>query len=160
MLVVEVIGPKTLMVIHYTVPGSEDYDGDKDDKTSAVVSGASASSPFIGSEKGIVKEENTTVDPTKDKVELLDYEQPGVAIYTGQEAIKRARGRVGETDYNVLNKNCESFVNWVITDHEETNQGELVKVVAAAATVVGGLVAISLAGSKDKKDSEKKKKLK
>lgn len=158
MLVVKVIETTTLMVIHYTVPGSEDYDGDKDDKTSAVVSGASASSPFIGSEKGIVKEENTPVDPTKDKVELLDYERPGVAIYTGQEAIKRARGRVGETDYNVLNKNCESFVNWVITDHEETNQGELGKFAVATTALGAGLIAIALAGSKDKKDSDKKKK--
>lgn len=152
LLVVEVINSTELIVIHYTE--NEDHDGDK------VVKGASASSSLTGSKRGIVKEETTNEDPTEKKVELLEYAEPGVAIYTGQEAIERARGRVGETNYSLLKRNCESFVNWVITDREETNQGEL----GTAAAVVGGLalgigvLTAALGGNKDDKDSDKKKK--
>lgn len=151
MLVVEVIdSEKLLMVIHYTE--NEDRDGDK------VVKGASASSSLT--ERGKVKEETTEVDPTGKKVELLEYAEPGVAIYTGQEAIKRARGRVGETNYSLLKRNCESFVNWVITDREETNQGELGRaaVVGGIALGIGAVLTAALGGNKDDKDSDKKKK--
>lgn len=150
MLVVEVIDSKKLMVIHYTE--NDDHDGDK------VVKGASASSSLT--ERGKVKEETTEVDPTGKKVELLEYAEPGVAIYTGQEAIKRARGRVGETNYSLLKRNCESFVNWVITDREETNQGELGRaaVVGGIALGIGAVLTAALGGNKDDKDSDKKKK--
>ena len=158
MLVVKVIDDETLHVIHYT--GSVEPSVDK---AVEVV----ATSFFGSSDTGVVKEGDVPIDLEEYKVELVEYDDPGVVLYKGQDAIERARTRVGEKDYHLLTKNCESFVNWTITGIEETSQGETA-IVAGAAAGVGVLVALTWAGwkwlrkdddkSKDEESNEKDKK--
>uniref|UniRef100_A0A1X7SWJ0 LRAT domain-containing protein n=1 Tax=Amphimedon queenslandica TaxID=400682 RepID=A0A1X7SWJ0_AMPQE len=98
--------------------------------------GAACASSFSGSATGlaIVREEEITVDLNKSNVELVEYEDPKVVLYEGQEALERARSRTDEKDYSLLFKNCESLINWAITGKEETGQGQ---VAIAAGAIVG-----------------------
>uniref|UniRef100_A0A1X7SW08 LRAT domain-containing protein n=1 Tax=Amphimedon queenslandica TaxID=400682 RepID=A0A1X7SW08_AMPQE len=137
MLVVEVINDQELRVIHYTVPD------DGATSTSDVSSAASFSAAsFSGrsTEIAIIKEEVISVNPDDDIVELVEYDDPKVVLYEGQEAIERARSRIKEKKYNLLFKNCESLINWAITNREETGQG-------LAAMILGGAAALGIAAA-------------
>lgn len=138
MLVVEVIDRKTLVVIHYTGPEK----AHEDQESAAAVSTASS---FLitptdrTAPRAKIIEETFPINPSSEFLELLEYE-PGVAVNTGHKAVTRARTRLDEEEYNLLFKNCESFVNWAITTREETNQGER----GTAGIIIGGL---ALAGA-------------
>ena len=138
MLVVEVIDRKTLVVIHYTGPEK----AHEDQESAAAVS--TASSFLIAptdrtAPRAKIIEETFPINPSSEFLELLEYE-PGVAVNTGHKAVTRARTRLDEEEYNLLFKNCESFVNWAITTREETNQGEL----GTAGIILGGLALLGV----------------
>lgn len=42
--------------------------------------------------------------------------------YQGQEAVKRARSRLGEDKYHLLFNNCEHFVHWVLHGKARSQQ--------------------------------------
>ena len=69
------------------------------------------------------------------ELEVLTYKLPRKQLYTTDEAIERARNRLGENDYNAFFYNCESFVNWALTGEEKSQQGTR----AAAGTIVGSI---------------------
>ena len=140
MLVVKVIDRENLLVIHYTGPEKAHYC--EDQELAAAVS--TASSFLIAptdrtAPKAKVIEGIFTINPSSKFLELLEYE-PGVAVNTGHKAVTRARTRLDEEEYNLLFKNCESFVNWAITTREETNQGEI----GTAGIILGGLALLGV----------------
>ena len=47
-----------------------------------------------------------------------------VSMVSVPEGISRARSRLSETDYNIFNNNCESFVNWAVTNRNVMDQGQ------------------------------------
>lgn len=135
MLVVQVLDESHLRVIHYTT--TDDYvDGKSNDSSLVAVASTGTSS---GASAGEVRENIIEVDLAQEKIEKLEY-PPGVAKYTGREAIKRARTRLGETGYSLLFNNCESLVNWAITVKNATNQGD-------AGVVAGGLLTAGVTGA-------------
>lgn len=53
------------------------------------------------------------------KLRLRSHDQ---AKYSPQEAVERAKSRLGECSYNLLFSNCEHFVNWCIEGKEYSRQ--------------------------------------
>ncbi|XP_019854348.1 PREDICTED: uncharacterized protein LOC109583439 [Amphimedon queenslandica] len=142
MLVVRVIDKRTVLVIHYTGPEKDEEQGQYGPMQAAAVAGTASSLLLAPTDKSapraMIIEEPVTFDLSVQILEQLEYE-PGVAINTGEKAVARARERLGETDYNLLFKNCESFVNWAITTREETNQGEM----GTFGLIAGGLTLLA-----------------
>ncbi len=138
-LVVEVVNPTTLLVIHYTTSGS---------LTSAEVSSTVASSGSCKTTK--VFEIEMNVDLQSEEIELLEYEE-GVALYTGQERVKRARERLDEKKYKLFRNNCECLINWAITDKNVSEQGESAIELIAAGVTAGVVGAAILHSTSDKK---------
>lgn len=136
MLVVEVVDGGRLRVIHYTT------NADKESCASGInetVLAVTAACPALGS-AGEVKEEVISVDLTKETYHKLDY-PPGVALHTGIDAIIRARWKLKEKEYSGYSNNCESLVNWAITEKNQTNQGD------TASRVVGGVLTVGVVGA-------------
>ncbi len=129
MLVIRGIHPhrNTVLVIHYTKHG-----GDTCGK--------------LGLDNKIIEEEKTITD----KIVVAVYKD-GAVINTPEQAIVRARSRTGEAKYNLFDNNCESFVNWALTEKNVTYQGDAAPMkiggVVAAAAVVG--VGVGVAKCKD-----------
>ena len=131
MLVIAVIDDVTLHVIHYT---GEVADAAAD---SAVTSFGSFGS-FGGGEdvdcegggdtrggSAAVKEQKVRIQVRTEKVEVLEYpEQRGLSLFQPDEAIKRARSRLGEKEYGLFKNNYECFVNWAVTGIATSNQYE------------------------------------
>ncbi len=86
-----------------------------------------------------VEEELMTIDPNY--ITVVDYD----CVYSGIEAIKRARKRLGDS-YNFFSDNCEHFVTWARTGKGESKQ---VKKGTGAGLVglAGGAVAGAAIGS-------------
>lgn len=154
MLVVEVIDENFVKVIHYT-------GGEALDPTAQASVGAAAISSGGICSIAEVREEIVKIDVNKDKLEELGY-SAGVAIHSGWRAIVRGREKVGEQSYNLFYNNCESFVNWCITDQNITNQGEvavttagiLAGVTAMAAGIGAGVALAKYFTKKDKQNEE------
>ena len=143
MLVVEVIDSSHLIVIHYN-GGEEGFLTElfKDSRLS----------------HGRVKEEVKEINLNEQTIQLLQYGE-GVALYTGMDAVDRARTKLKEEKYNILWNNCESFVNWAITDKNQTNQGDRATVgvgialgVAAVGVAAFGIWTVSQGGQKRSKN--------
>jgi len=129
MLVIRVIDPyrKIVRVIHYSDP-----EEDSTEKAMAKISGQ------------ILEEEEVIWKP----ITLAVYKDH-VDVFKPREAIRRARSRRGETEYELLSNNCESFVNWALTDEDVTDQGKAVKTGASAAVGIGlgvGIVGAAILG--------------
>jgi hypothetical protein len=73
------------------------------------------------------------------------------AKYSADEAIKRAKSRLGEDSYSISGNNCEHFVTWAIEGNHKSKQVDKaipkVTVVEAAATGAGTIAVVSSAGS-------------
>ena len=146
MLVIAVIDDVTLHVIHYT---GEVADAAAD---SAVTSFGSFGS-FGGGEdvdceggggtrggSAAVKEQKVRIQVRTEKVEVLEYpEQRGLSLFPPDEAIKRARSRLGEKEYGLFKNNCECFVNWAVTGIATSNQYESGKWSALLGAAVGAV---------------------
>ncbi len=101
---------KQLHVIHYSQAGGEG-------------AGSLNSFGFGGGEEGGAAEvlEETVTIPDGDTIELLEY--PGnVKCFSAEKSIQRAKQKLGEKKYSVISNNCESFVNWAITDQAVSKQ--------------------------------------
>ena len=154
MLVVEVVGSTILKVIHYTDPTEANSIPEAAQATGNAITASStvASSGF--SRAAQVVEGIVRVHPEREIVELLEYPE-GVALYTKHRAVRRAKEKIGEQEYNLFFNNCESFANWVITDKRASEQGDAAAIgvgVAAvgAAVIVGGVLYALFGGKKDK----------
>ena len=133
MLVVRVMDDTKLLVIHYY--------GDSEGASRGSVIASSTSGSFRAAQ---VLERDFDMDPESEKVELLEYSE-GVALYTGHRAIRRARKRLEEQDYNVFTNNCECLINWAITNNNVSGQGQKAAVgTGTVATVVGGGLLLGL----------------
>ena len=128
MLVVTVVNKECLTVIHYTT--REGKDGPSQD----LVMGAGAvKAALLGSPYSLAKieEEEYVINLKVDNIELLEY----------VDDIVSARQRLGEVKYNIY-YNCESYVNWVITEQEQSDQGKKGMVatsVVLSAAVIGAI---------------------
>lgn len=149
MLVVSVISDRKLRVVHYTAQeGRDSLDGLPLSCKNVSLAGAASltaavSSPFTLAE---IKEEDYPIDLAVDNIEILTYSY-GVAKYTGTNAVERARSKVGETKYNIFFNNCETFVNWTITDENLSNQGVAAIIGAGAAVAVSiGVIGAAVYG--------------
>ena len=126
-------GDERLKVIHYT--------GAFDSRLSSKISSASVSGSTKG-RGGIIKED--LEDIAEKELEVLTYKSP-TKPYPTDDAIRRARTRLGENKYNAFFNNCETFVNWALTGEGKSAQGSK----AAAGTIgtsmlaAGGIGAVS-----------------
>ena len=139
MLVVQVLNSDCLRVIHYTMnregKGSLAWSPGPSQNVAmgtGAVASASLGSPFT---LGEIREEIYPINLLVDNIELLEYVDD-IVKHTGWNAVLRARQRLGETSYNLYSNNCESYVNWVILDQQQSDQGDK----AAAGTVAAGVV--------------------
>ena len=143
MLVVKVIkNGMSLRVIHYT-------ESEYSEASVGTASFAASLSSFSVSNRtdiAKVKEEDIFVNPEEDRVELLEYDDPEVAVHRGQASIRRARSRIGKNRFDFMFKNCESLINWAITGREETGQGQTALFAGGAAAAVVAAVAVVLIG--------------
>lgn len=105
MLVIEVKDKKTVHVIHYT--------GDMQSVFSQLFG--------LDEQVPVIVEADVEFDLKTDRLELLTYSEE---ILPADKAIAKARSRKGEKDYGLFGNNCESFVNWVLTDKAITNQAD------------------------------------
>lgn len=62
-----------------------------------------------------------------------------------QDAADRARSRIGDKDYSLLNNNCEHMVNKVLTGRKYSAQASNAKDLALAFGM-GGAVAVAIGG--------------
>ena len=80
-----------------------------------------------------------------------DIQKHSNAKYTVEQAIKRAKSRLGEDSYSVSGNNCEHFVNWSLDGNHSSDQVDkaIPKITAAeaAATGAGTIAVVSSAGS-------------
>lgn len=95
--------------------------------------GASSSFANGGGEAKVI-EEVLEVSADEDRVELLRYPDT-IECYSPEEAITRARTKLGESAYGVYSNNCECLVNWAI-------MGESVSLQASGGTLSVGLGAV------------------
>lgn len=56
-------------------------------------------------------------------------------------SVRRALSRLDEREYNLLNDNCEHFVNWCISGEERSEQ--VLKTVTTAAGIAAGAIAVA-----------------
>ena len=145
-----------LTVIHYTTGNEQDGKDSLDGLLTAKAASTAASSGSVYA-LAAIREEMISFDLDEDHVELLEY-SIGIALYTGKQAVKRARTRVGETAYNLFFNNCESFVNWAITGKGVSHQVQKAEAVTGTTTGVAMCMAIGYVlytlFSGDKKKSE------
>ena len=162
MMVIEVKSATIVRVIHYT--GIEEDVTSKSMQTS-VAAKKGASSVYM--DTAHIKEEDIEFNLSIQEVELLRYDPESTAKHSGQDAIKRARSRLHEKEYNLLTNNCECLINWAITENSESGQVTDVAVGAAVGVGVGlGMAAVggiaygiyrALSGGSKEKDSTKDK---
>ncbi len=62
--------------------------------------------------------------------------------YTADEAIVRARLRLGEDQYHILHNNCEHFVGWCITGEHRSQQSRRGKLLYSAGMGARALVGV------------------
>ena len=149
MLVVAVLDDVTLHVIHYTGEVA-DAAGD------SAVTSFSSFGMRLGGRGGedtdceggegarggsaAVMEQKVRIDVRIEKVEVLDYpEQRGLNLFPPDEAIERARSRLGEKEYGLFKNNCECFVNWAVIGIATSNQYESGKWSTFFGAVVGAV---------------------
>jgi len=72
----------------------------------------------------------------------LDYYNAGFqkanrTVFSAGETIRRARSRIGETEYNLITNNCEHFAMWCKTGVSESSQVKNIARAAFASGVTG-----------------------
>ena len=115
MIVVEVLTGNELCVIHYS----------------------RSTKRGIGQKTVIIKQ-IIDINPDCQDVYRINYDSD--KSYSGQDALQRALMRVGESDYNLLFNNCESFCTWVKVSKNRSQQSERGMAVATAGAAVVGAV--------------------
>ena len=127
MLVVKPVSDTEVHVIHYG-------EGDEGPKIRFT-------SPKKRPDMGLVKEELKKLDPSE--IILLTFKTPQETLYPVDEAIDRARTRLGERRWALFTNNCEHFVNWALTGKSQSSQQDAAKEVghefAETAIKVGAL---------------------
>lgn len=161
MLVIAVLDNETLTVIHYTgevADAMADYalssfsslgsalfgSGENVDHSRAE---STVTSSAGGTGSAAVQEHNVKIKVGVDKVELLEYpKQSGIELYQPEEAIARARSRLGEKEYGLFKNNCECFVNWAITGRAVSNQSDKGKWAAGIGALFGAAAGYKKSG--------------
>jgi hypothetical protein len=81
-------------------------------------------------------------------IRIREYRCPK---YTANDAVKRAKSRIGEDAYCLIGNNCEHFVEWCITGDHSSRQADrgvaCASSVGAAVSAKGAVAAVSVAGS-------------
>jgi Lecithin retinol acyltransferase len=67
--------------------------------------------------------EETTLEQFAAAREVLVRQQP-MLVYSGQDAVLRARSRLGENRYRLLTNNCEHLCAWVLFGEKRSRQVE------------------------------------
>ncbi|MDR5857448.1 lecithin retinol acyltransferase family protein [Caballeronia sp. LZ062] len=65
--------------------------------------------------------EEVSIAQFADGYDLIVRQHAG-AIFTGIEAVRRARSRLGEDRYRLLTNNCEHFVSWCLFGEARSTQ--------------------------------------
>jgi hypothetical protein len=65
--------------------------------------------------------EEVSIAQFADGYDLIVRQHAG-AIFTGMEAVRRARSRLGEDRYRLLTNNCEHFVSWCLFGEARSTQ--------------------------------------
>lgn len=60
------------------------------------------------------------------QIQLVSYHRDEL-LYSPDEIVQRAKSRLGENRYSLLNNNCEHFASWCITGKSVSKQVNLVK---------------------------------
>jgi len=84
---------------------------------------------------GVVEETTLAGFAVGHPVRVVDHPE---SRYSAQEIIDRARSRVGERKYRLLDNNCEHFCNWCITGLSHSLQAErrIARVIQAIADLI------------------------
>ena len=128
MLVVQ-IDNNQITIIHYTQTGGE-----------GMGSAASFSSFGNGGEAAVIEQVlETSAD---DKIELLEYPDH-IDCFAAEEAIERARSKVGEKSYGLFNNNCECLVNWALTGQSVSIQSQSGSLSAGLGALTGAFTGYS-----------------
>lgn len=142
LLVVKVIDDEHVWVIHYTdslsVPQNSKY---KESSCAVNAIGAVVSNRTYDAAQ--VVEQLRTVIVKEEVVQVLWYPRD-VIVYKGEEAVERARSKLGEQEYSLVYNNCEHFVNWVVTDRSESSQIKTAGKMAAASAAVFSVAFVSI----------------
>ena len=142
MLVVKVISKMRIRVMHYTAENSNKVAEIPESMQATGVFGLgvafSSGSGSTVKAVAMVDEEEIELDPNSETVEIITYTAI-TSVYSADKAIERARTRIGEQAYHLFNNNCESFVNWALTDKAESKQGDCAKV-----ALIGAGLAVSI----------------
>lgn len=112
-------------VIHYTQRGGE-----------GLGSSASFSSFGDGGEAEVIEEVVQTSED--DRIELLEYPYH-IDCFLADEAIERARTKLGEKSYGIFDNNCECLVNWALTGQSVSIQSQSGSLSAGFGALAGAI---------------------
>jgi hypothetical protein len=71
----------------------------------------------------ITIEETSLADFSRgDPVYVIKFPEKTDFMYSPRETVKRAKSRIGKTDYNLVFNNCEHFAYWCKTGKHESSQ--------------------------------------
>jgi hypothetical protein len=71
----------------------------------------------------ITVEETSLADFSRgDPVYVIRFQEKTDFLYSPRETVKRAKSRIGKTDYNLVFNNCEHFAYWCKTGRHESSQ--------------------------------------
>lgn len=73
---------------------------------------------------GVIEETSLETFSTGNGFTIKTHPNPR---FSGEAAVKRARSRLGETQYNLLSNNCEHFCEWCINGEHRSEQIEQAK---------------------------------
>jgi lecithin:retinol acyltransferase len=99
---------------------------------------------FLRSRRAGVVEETTLAGfAVGHSVRVVEHPE---SHYSAQEIIDRARSRVGEREYRLLDNNCEHFCNWCITGLSRSLQAQrpVARVIQAVADLIDQWSRISI----------------
>lgn len=67
-------------------------------------------------------------------------------MFTGEEVLRRARSRLGESSYRILSNNCEHFCEWCLRGRSRSSQAEALRtrpLIRGVATLIDVRIALA-----------------
>ncbi|XP_076070694.1 phospholipase A and acyltransferase 2-like [Mytilus galloprovincialis] len=93
--------------------------------------------------KAEVKKENVFDVLGTSKCKINNSKDRGNKCFDPKEVVKRALGKLGSLDYNILWRNCEHFASWCRYDKKISQQADdllTVGMIAGTLVMIGGLL--------------------